>query len=261
MTPEQAAILFLTPRREAATDNHPPFDGASGDTTDFEGAALVSWQAGAGPTVLLVHGWEASAGAFKRFVPPLVAAGYRVVAIDLPAHGRSAGSRTSIVDGARAVRQLTEHLGPVHAIVAHSIGCAIAVEAMKAGASANAAVLIAPPARYRDYASAFAMQAGLSTDDAKQMVAHLLALGVDVASVDTPRAVQAFGTRALIVHSEDDRVVPVSQGREIAAAWPGARFAAVNGLGHRRILDADEVIDAAVTFIQAPRNEPRGLES
>ena len=46
-------------------------------------------QAGQGPTVLLVHGLGTSLVTWQRNVEPLVAAGYRVLALDLPGHGDS----------------------------------------------------------------------------------------------------------------------------------------------------------------------------
>ncbi len=46
-------------------------------------------QAGAGPTVLLVHGLGTSMATWRQNVDPLVAAGYRVLALDLPGHGDS----------------------------------------------------------------------------------------------------------------------------------------------------------------------------
>ena len=42
-----------------------------------------------GTPVVLVHGWGASVYSFAETIPALAAAGYRVVAIDLPGHGLS----------------------------------------------------------------------------------------------------------------------------------------------------------------------------
>jgi pimeloyl-ACP methyl ester carboxylesterase len=46
-------------------------------------------QAGEGPTVLLVHGLGASVATWRQNIDPLAAAGYRVLALDLPGHGDS----------------------------------------------------------------------------------------------------------------------------------------------------------------------------
>ncbi|WP_239143062.1 alpha/beta hydrolase [Variovorax sp. WS11] len=67
--------------------------------------------------------------------------------MDLPAHGDSAGRQTSIPQSARALRALGEALGPLHAVIAHSIGSAVLVEALHAGLSAQRAVLVSAPPR------------------------------------------------------------------------------------------------------------------
>lgn len=46
-------------------------------------------RAGEGPTVLLVHGLGTSVVTWRQNVDPLVSAGYRVLALDLPGHGDS----------------------------------------------------------------------------------------------------------------------------------------------------------------------------
>ncbi len=42
-----------------------------------------------GPAVLLVHGWAVTAYLWRHNILPLAAAGYRVIALDLPGHGLS----------------------------------------------------------------------------------------------------------------------------------------------------------------------------
>jgi hypothetical protein len=56
----------------------------------------------------------------------------------------------------------------------------------------------------------------------------------------------------LVVHDTDDREVPYADGRRLAEVF-GARLITTNGLGHRRILYAPEVIDAVVEFIEEGR--------
>jgi pimeloyl-ACP methyl ester carboxylesterase len=76
-------------------------------------------------------------------------------------------------------------------------------------------------------------------------------VGERMADLDLPRAAARLDTPALIVHDGDDREVPWSDGAAIAGAWPGAELATTEGLGHRRILRAPRVVDAAVTFVAA----------
>src|SRR5687767_9458444 len=89
---------------------------------EVDGTALHGFQAGRGPAVLLVHGWGERASTMGAFVAPLVAAGYRVVAIDLPGHGASTTSQTDLLVIANALRETARQAGGVHAVIAHSMG-------------------------------------------------------------------------------------------------------------------------------------------
>ena len=100
-----------------------------------EGVALRVLEAGPGAplTVVLVHGWAGSVYSFAETIPALVAAGHRVLAIDLPGHGLSDKplDRTvyTVSAMADAVLAVLAECGVVrYAIVAHSMAGAIALD-------------------------------------------------------------------------------------------------------------------------------------
>ena len=77
--------LMLTPSlyvRKREQDSAFP----EGDHTriPYANGSLSVWSSGAGPTVLLLHGWSGRAAHLEEFVAPLRAAGFRVVALDQP---------------------------------------------------------------------------------------------------------------------------------------------------------------------------------
>src|SRR5262249_43173476 len=90
---------------------------------------------GHGPTVLLVHGWEGRGAQLGAFVEPLVRAGLSVVAFDAPGHGDTSGSRLYLTDLADCVVDVARAVGPLHAIVAHSLGAAAVLLARQRGAA------------------------------------------------------------------------------------------------------------------------------
>lgn len=73
-------------------------------------------------TVILVHGWDASAVDFYKMIPALVSAGYRVVAFDGPAHGGSQGERSHLIDFKQVLYQMIQQWGEPYAIIGHSMG-------------------------------------------------------------------------------------------------------------------------------------------
>ena len=56
--------------------------------------AVTTWGE-SGSAVLLMHGWGGARAQMTGFVNPLLSAGFRVIAYDQPAHGESAGTRTT----------------------------------------------------------------------------------------------------------------------------------------------------------------------
>lgn len=208
--------------------------------------AWAEW--GDGLPVLLVHGWQGSAGDMLAIGERLRQAGRRVVAMDLPAHGDSAGVQTDLPRCALAVKALLEALGAPVDVVAHSVGAAATVEAARLGAVLARVALVGAPARYRDYVDAFAQAARQPTEAIRAALAAR-GIDVDVDSLDVPRIAPGLQARALLVHAVDDRVVPITDARAIAAAWPGAQLLELTESGHRRILQQEATLAAIGQFL------------
>lgn len=71
-----------------AQDGPPPLP-KGGAFVDRDGGRIWFGDYGAGPVVVLLHGGMGNAGNFGHQVPALIAAGYRVVAVDSRGQGRS----------------------------------------------------------------------------------------------------------------------------------------------------------------------------
>ncbi|MDM0042772.1 alpha/beta fold hydrolase [Variovorax sp. J22G21] len=247
--PEQVARAFLTPRRPPQREPLTLEGGEALRIATPEGEVALQ-RAGSGPAVLLLHGWEGQASDLAAFAPPLLDAGFSVLAMDLPAHGDSAGRQTSIPQCARALRAVGEAIGPLHAVIAHSIGSAVLAEALHAGLVVQRAVLVSAPAHYERHARGFAAAAGLDGEATEAMLASISsAVGADVREISLPRRAPQLRQRALFIHSADDRVVAIEESLDSASVWPGARHMRVEGLGHRRLLGNPAVIAAAIDFV------------
>jgi pimeloyl-ACP methyl ester carboxylesterase len=218
-------------------------------TVPHGGENMAVWDWGEGPTVLLVHGWNGCAAQMSRFIEPLVRAGYYVVAPDLPAHGASSGRRTNLAEFAEAIALLGRRVGPVHGVIAHSLGAAAAAVALARGLDVKRAVLLAPPSRPQPYAMAFADSLGLSPARASALLANIdrIAGGMDNIDLRSLGPLQRAG--ALVLHDPADREVPVTEGKAVAEAWPGAIFEALPGRGHTRLLRDVDAVRKAVAFV------------
>ncbi|WP_210650228.1 alpha/beta fold hydrolase [Nocardioides sp. SYSU D00065] len=110
--------------------------------TDFGGSRHA-------PVVLCVHGLGGSSSVWRTFADA-VGPSLRVLAIDLPGHGRSPaqGRTMSVAESARVLEGVIDELqvGPV-VLVGHSMGAAVSMlTAASAPSSVSRLLLLAPPA-------------------------------------------------------------------------------------------------------------------
>ena len=252
-----AENIFCTPPRHEARANEEAFlaSGRAFGVT-WQGQRLAAWEWGAGPTVLLVHGWGSRAGRLAAAAAALVDARFRVVLYDGPAHGASSGRHASLPEFARALRAVADATGPVYGLVGHSLGGAAISLALSWGLAAERVVLIAPPSDVIVFSQAFADHVGLPRR-AHDVMRRNLATRLDMRWEEIHIGTLARGltTSALVVHDRDDPDVPYSHAEEIVAAWPRARLLTTTGLGHRAILRDPAVVQAAVAFLREGANE------
>ena len=206
--------------------------------------------AGGGPTVLLVHGWNGTAGDLSRFIAPLRDAGRRVVAIDLPAHGRSTGRRSDLTEAVQAVEAALRREPSIEAVIAHSFGVPATVLAASRGAPLPRAVLISGPISVEPYLQRFAQVLRLSgsTFAAMRRALRRLLDRAGLESVDLGTVAPRLSLPALIVHDRGDREVPFLSAQSLQRALPGAELLPTEGLGHRKLLVDPEVVERAVRF-------------
>ena len=224
-----------------------------------------------GPALLLLHGAAGShlvwPGALRRL------AGTRVLALDLPGHGRSAPpGRRTIAHYAAVVRDLIAALGlPEVVLGGHSMGGAISLTvALEPPAALRVLVLLGVGPRLRvndtllggslsnlaaaadfivDYGFAAApaglrrkarqgiLDTGATTTFGDFLACSRFDARARLAGVDLP---------ALVIGGADDRLVPPRQTDELAAGLPHARRARVEGAGHFVMLERPDEVGALV---------------
>lgn len=250
-TQAHAALqMFITPRRLSPREWETALLQQGKPLTFANG--LVARTFGAGPRVLFVHGWEGRGVSFSKFIAPLVASGFQVVALDGPAHGDSPGETTHPMDFARGIVEVGRELGPLAGVIAHSMGVAGTALAIQQGLVTRKVVLISGPSSVTGVLNRFAQKAQLTEPVAArfyQLVEEHV--GVPAKDIEIARVGADFSTPALIIHDRDDAEVPFADGQAIAATWPRARLYATSGRGHRRILLDPNVIALATSFITA----------
>ncbi|RSK43482.1 alpha/beta fold hydrolase [Hymenobacter perfusus] len=251
--------LFTTPRQlpekqweAAALASARPFTVVTktGAVTAYE------WNPAGARTVLLVHGWEHRASFWGVLARELVAAGFRVVALDGPAHGASEGRRTTLPNFARAVQAVADALGEVYAVVAHSLGGAATVgvpvqfNQTRTGRLPRL-VLLAVPGSTAAVAQRFAELLQLPPAVVARLNRYVREQhGRDAESFSLIQVGHQFpADRALLLHDHEDASIPFAEAAEIAANWPGLDFRATTGLGHNQIMRDPAVLRQLVAFL------------
>ncbi|MCF8177983.1 MAG: alpha/beta hydrolase [Sulfuritalea sp.] len=248
---DRAVKQMLTPPRHAFSDAElAMLEEASLVPVPFVTGRLIAWRWGraSDPTVLLVHGWGGRGTQLRSFIGPLLERGLSVVTYDAPGHGMTGGKESSLPHILQGLNAVLDHLGAVRAIVAHSVGGAMATIALAQRPDIDRAVLIAPPASLIDHtrriASALRWPEALRAATQRRIENRF---GINWAEFE------AENTRGeqpiLVIHDAGDREVAMHEGLRHARHWPRGRLLQTSGLGHRRVLDDRLVIEATADFV------------
>ena len=222
----------------------------------FEGGelAVTAWGE-SGPTVLLMHGWGGARAQMTGFVEPLLAAGYRVVAYDQPAHGEADGNMTNVLEIAPTMELVMQREGKFDVVIAHSFGTLITSYALvkRNFPSPSKLVYLGSFNRLLDSLPRFQVLANLPDElihGLREMISEKFGRDV-LEAIINENLVQHIHIPALMFHDRADNVTPVEDSRAIANAWSEAQYIETNGLGHRGALQSEDVYQQIVQFLKA----------
>lgn len=202
------------------------------------------------PTVLLVHGFGGNSAQMTGFVPPLLAAGYRVVAFDAPAHGAAPGATCALPEVLEDVVGVASRLGPLAGVVAHSAGATAVMAGLVQGIRAERVVLLSPMSDLQSFMRRVASQSGFSP-----RVVELAQKRIEVrydhplAELAGVRLARQLHQPALILQDSADKMVPLAEVEDLAKSWPEAELSLSAGLGHNRILKDKKVIERVTEYL------------
>jgi len=256
-----ALRLFLTPvrRKLDPADEADMYRARHHFLRCANGDPLHVYEWGDGPrTALILHGWGSHAARFTTMVRALTDRGWRVLAPDAPGHGESHGGTSSLPQFIGALDAVIGQLGPVHALVGHSMGslaiCRWMSDAQRAPpGSVDHLVLVSVPSGIPFLVESFEQLFGIGTATRH----HVLAL-FERRFGGRPEDFMALGARSielpvLLVHDEDDDVVPCDHSRQLLSRLPAARLFTTRGMGHSGMLRDPTTLAAIADFLEQPR--------
>ncbi|MDR3428872.1 alpha/beta fold hydrolase [Silvimonas sp.] len=205
------------------------------------------------PAVLLIHGWGGHAGHMSGMVEPLLAAGYRVLAVDVPGHGDSPPGQVALPHFHEAIEEMASRAGrdSVQGLIAHSFGAAAATYGLSRGLQIPRVVFVGPMTQFGALWAAVQARTGVSQRLVQRMISRMEArfcLGFD--EIEPVVLAGQLQTPLLVLHDLHDDKVAIGQGEALVANWRGAALRTSSQLGHLKILKDQASVAAAVGFLQ-----------
>lgn len=248
--------IFFTPFHYREPEKEKEFLKSAKDfriTVDNKNIQCYRWGS-TGPKIMLIHGWAGRTGQFRKMIPEFVKAGFQVVGFDGPAHGRSDGKQTDILEFGAVMKHLNDTEGGFAGAVAHSFGGISALYAIANGLQIPRLVNIASPTiasqvihNFRRAINASAKMEGVI--DKYLMAKH----GQPFKYFTGLNAVTMLKQplRLLHIQDENDPEVGVENASELKNAYPAADIYLTKGLGHTRILKEDSVIEVCIKYLKS----------
>ncbi|RDI50258.1 alpha/beta fold hydrolase [Flavobacterium glaciei] len=201
--------------------------------------------------ILLVHGWSGRGTQLFKIADELLKAGYSTISFDAPAHGKSPGKTTIMVDFIATTLEIEKQFGPFEAAIGHSLGGMSVLNAIKKGLKVNHAVVIGSGDIVEDIMADFVAKLELKPEVSSLLRLHFeKKYGEKMNSYSAFLAAKETDIPVLVIHDNNDPEVPVKAGIHIHKYLKNGELLLTDGLGHRKILGNTKVIERTIQFIQ-----------
>ena len=213
---------------------------------------VYQWE-NTGEKVLIIHGWSSRGTQMYRIAEKLHQAGFHVVAFDAPAHGKSTGKTTNMLQIIEVTQYLKHYFGDFYALVGHSLGGNIAHQYARAANKLEKIVTIAAVDKISTVFANFIKMVGLSDKTYRRMTHYFeQKYSVDINDYDTSIAAKEVNIPSLVIHDKQDFDVGYDCAVQIVKNNKNATLMTTEGLGHSKILNDSKVVEAVASFIINP---------
>ncbi len=251
-------MAFAVARYAASRPKRPPMSevevvamAQATPISDLNWSNNAAWSWGAGPTVLLVHGWGGRASQMAPIGVGLANHGIRAVAFDIAGHGNSGENVARWRFFIRDISRMSQALGDVIGYVGHSAGGLAMMAARRDGAlTPSKFVCICAPSHPHPPIRGLAQR--LNPREAV-LDRYKVFLGKEFRTtwdaLENGEAFAGAGPDLLLCYDHKDRFVDHSDGDRIHARCPGSTLLKSNAYGHARILSAPDVVASIADFV------------
>ena len=199
----------------------------------------------------MVHGWSGRGTQLCKIADEMIKLGYSTVSFDAPAHGKSPGNSTIMVDFIASIIEIDKQFGPFEIAIGHSLGGMSVMNAIKEGFQVKKAVIIGSGDIVQDITDDFIAKLGLKPEISKLLCERFeKKYGGNMDDYSAYKAAETTLIPTLVIHDENDPEVPVKAGIHIHQHLKNGELMLTKRLGHRKILADHQVIEKITNFIE-----------
>ena len=251
-----ASKLFLTPLKYKLPNREKSMDRNTKQSVirmpKSEKDIVVYEYGKSNKKILLVHGWSGRGTQLSIIADALLEQGFSTISFDAPAHGKAPGKMSMMPYFIEAIHFLNKKYGPFQAIIGHSLGGMSTLKAIKEVVPTEKAVIIGTANSVTAITKEFVQNLHMDKEVAYLMKSSFdEKFGQDMDNYSGAISAQSVSIPTLVIHDKDDVDVHYKCAEEIHNQLKSSELYLTKGLGHRRILGDEKVINKITTFITA----------
>ena len=201
--------------------------------------------------VLLVHGWSGRGTQLVKIADKLIDMGYATISFDAPAHGKSPGKTTLMLEFIESILELEKLYGKFDFAIGHSLGAMSILNSIKQGLNVKKAVILGSGDSINDILLDFVSKIQLKPEIATLMRESFEEKFNDsMESYSGAVAAEKVLIPMLVFHDKEDEDVPYTASVNIHNKLKNSELILTDNLGHRKILGDDKVISKIQEFLE-----------
>jgi pimeloyl-ACP methyl ester carboxylesterase len=250
-----AAKLFTTPIKHNIPKREHIMEQKSIQKTilipDIKKEIVVYEYGKSSKKILLVHGWSGRGTQLVKIADELLKLGYMTISFDAPAHGKSKGKSSIMIEFIASILEINKQYGSFEFAIGHSLGGMSVLNAIKQNFQVRKAIIIGSGDIIQDIINDFIAKLKLNPEYGIRLRNYFEEkFGGKMNDYSAYIAAREIEFPVLIIHDNDDEDVSVKAAYHIQKNLKFSEIMITDGLGHRKILGEEKVINRIKEFIQ-----------
>ncbi|MQP53197.1 MULTISPECIES: alpha/beta hydrolase [unclassified Flavobacterium] len=200
--------------------------------------------------ILLVHGWSGRGTQLVKIADEMLKMGYMTISFDAPAHGKSKGNSSIMIEFIASILEIDKQFGPFEFAIGHSLGGMSVLNAIKQNLQVKKAVTLGSGDIIQDIIDDFILKLKLKPEFGIKLRDYFeTKYGGKMDDYSAYKAAEKTNIPVLVIHDKNDDDVSIKAAYNIQKHLKQSEIMITEGLGHRKILGDETVIQKIREFI------------